>query len=1169
MPQLDLNLKDFSFKDLLTAEGIKVFDGHFLSYLALTDSALCDQLLDYRQAEATKNTPSFSYFLLSIAKHMEYFLADVFNIVDESAQLQARTLAHTPIFSFKKYFVLKEARRASKKYNPSDDFYSINNLINRDLGDYFDVIPEDIELAIATYGLSLLDDASSHQSAIDRLVQWCVLAMLTEEGYALTSSWSMFKLPSKLNFENLVDAEPLPNDLHARLQAAETALRQREGFGLTDDRMSQREVMSEVNYCVYCHKNTGDYCSTGFLIKKNDPEQGYKISPTNDVLTGCPLEEKISEMNTLKKEGLSIAALAMVMRDNPMCAVTGHRICNDCMKACIYQRQEPVDIPQIETRVLTDVLGLPWGVELYHLLMQWNPLRQQQFILKPYNGGKVMVMGMGPAGFSLSHHLLMEGFAVFGVDGLKLEPIDRHLLEEPIISYEALKEALDHRVMRGFGGVAEYGITVRWDKNFLKLIYISLLRSHYFQLVGSTRFGGTLTIDDVWSLGFDHLALAVGAGLPKELSIPNSLAPGMRHATDFLMALQLTGAAKTSSIANLQIRMPVVVIGGGLTGVDAATEAQAYYLLQIEKIASRYSQLTEHHDEECVRSQFSKGDLVILDEFLQHAKELASRRRQAELDGVPLNTVALLQSWGGVTIAYRRSMQESPAYQRNHLELKSALEEGLYYAEGLQPKAVLLDDSGHVSALTCSVMIMDEEGRWMSTDDEQRLQAKSILVATGAKPNVAYAFEHQGELNREKFEYQRFEQIDSQLQRITQHSHVKSDEIGPFTSYERDHYRVSFLGDTHPVFHGSVVKAIASAKRIYPAIVDAVQPFIKTDSIADYNDFVADTLPLFKSKIKSIKRLNASAIELVIISPFAARNFKPGQLFRLQNYETDALMVGGTLLQMEALSLMAVPVPNAQDELRFIVIDKGVSSHIAATLTVGASVSLMGPTGVKTKIPEQPTTMLVIGGMLAIVYLMAIGPAMKAAGHTLIFICELDDAQQLYSRDDIERLADYIIWVVAKGKAISDGRPQDYSHVGQLADALKVFHAESDEHVNVLKAVTSAAVIGNAELLRHVQALRATVLQSMLSSQVKFTGSVYGPMQCMLKGICAQCLQWQIDPATGKRTKAVYACSWHHQPMDIIDIDNLDQRLEQNRVQETLSSLWLDHLLAFNEVDRI
>ena len=50
------------------------------------------------------------------------------------------------------------------------------------------------------------------------------------------------------------------------------------------------------------------------------------------------------------------------------------------------------------------------------------------------------------------------------------------------------------------------------------------------------------------------------------------------------MALQLTGAARQDSLANLQLRLPVVIIGGGLTAVDTATEALAYYPIQVEKI---------------------------------------------------------------------------------------------------------------------------------------------------------------------------------------------------------------------------------------------------------------------------------------------------------------------------------------------------------------------------------------------------------------------------------------------------------------------------------------------------------------------------------------------------------------------------------------------------------
>jgi len=62
-----------------------------------------------------------------------------------------------------------------------------------------------------------------------------------------------------------------------------------------------------------------------------------------------------------------------------------------------------------------------------------------------------------------------------------------------------LREDLDRRVMAGFGGVAEYGITVRWDKNFLKIIRLLLERRRQFAMFGGVRFGGTLSVDDAFA----------------------------------------------------------------------------------------------------------------------------------------------------------------------------------------------------------------------------------------------------------------------------------------------------------------------------------------------------------------------------------------------------------------------------------------------------------------------------------------------------------------------------------------------------------------------------------------------------------------------------------------------------------------------------------------------
>ena len=268
----------------------------------------------------------------------------------------------------------------------------------------------------------------------------------------------------------------------------------------------------------------------------------------------------------VRKAGDAIGALAIVMVDNPMVPGTGHRICNDCMKACIYQKQEPVNIPQIETGVLTDVLRLPWGVEIYGLLTRWNPLNVKRPFALPYNGRNVLVVGLGPAGYTLAHYLLNEGFGVVAIDGLKIEPLPPHLtgrearclisvLESGAAADRALgRHLLEARraVLEGFGGVSEYGITVRWDKNFLTLLHLTLARRDRLRIYGGVRFGGTMPIEDAWAHGFDHIAIASGAGKPTVIDMKHNLVRGVRKASDFLMALQLTGAFKRNALPNLQ-----------------------------------------------------------------------------------------------------------------------------------------------------------------------------------------------------------------------------------------------------------------------------------------------------------------------------------------------------------------------------------------------------------------------------------------------------------------------------------------------------------------------------------------------------------------------------------------------------------------------------------------
>ncbi len=270
---------------------------------------------------------------------------------------------------------------------------------------------------------------------------------------------------------------------------------------------------------------------------------------------------------------------------------------------------------------------------------------------------------------------------------------------EPIRDIDALREPLDERVMAGFGGVAEYGITVRWDKNFLKVLRLLIERRDRFALCGGVRFGGTLDAEDAFALGFDHIALAAGAGRPTVLDLPNALAKGVRTASDFLMALQLTGAARKDSVANMEIRLPVVVIGGGLTAIDTATESLAYYPVQVEKFLARYDALVAERGRERVESEWTDDERDVALEYLAHGRAIRAERAAAAREGRVARVLELLQSWGGVTIAYRRRLIDSPSYTLNHEEVEKALEEGIRFAEGLTPLAIEVDARGRASAL--------------------------------------------------------------------------------------------------------------------------------------------------------------------------------------------------------------------------------------------------------------------------------------------------------------------------------------------------------------------------------------------------------------------------------------------------------------------------------------
>jgi hypothetical protein len=348
-----------------------------------------------------------SDLLVALSPHVDDFISRLFGIEAEVQALAARHHELAPLYSVKRLFV---QRRALHKVKPSE------------------VAQIDIERFSALRSPSLRSRSASPNgsgtrrrmptsSSLQHATPHGPLALRRDARGIAAESCSRLRASS--DYIRLVPVRTDESQGYARHSLDH--LRRREGFALTDAGTDLVGALDEAHYCIWCHEQGKDSCSKGF--KEKAPAGGFRKTVFGVPLAGCPLEEKISEFHMVKTRGEVLGALAMIVVDNPMVAATGHRICNDCMKACIYQKQDPVNIPQAETRTLKDVLELPWGFEIYSLLTRWNPLNLRRPVPRPDSGRKVLVAGIGPAGFTLAHHLMNDGHTVVGIDGLKIEPL--------------------------------------------------------------------------------------------------------------------------------------------------------------------------------------------------------------------------------------------------------------------------------------------------------------------------------------------------------------------------------------------------------------------------------------------------------------------------------------------------------------------------------------------------------------------------------------------------------------------------------------------------------------------------------------------------------------------------------------------------------------------------
>ena len=509
-----------------------------------------------------------------------------------------------------------------------------------------------------------------------------------------------------------------------------------------------------------------------------------------------------------------------------------------------------------------------------------------------------------------------------------------------------------------------------------------------------------------------------------------------------------------------------------------------------------------------------------------------------------------------MTVAYRRRLIDSPSYTLNHEEIEKALEEGIRFAEGLTPLSIDVDADGAATALQVSVQHNDGDGVWHETAHAV-LPAHTILIAAGTQPNTVLAREDAAHFRLDG-KYFRLLDEAGQPAKVVR-GLAKPAHPAVLTEILADGRATSFFGDLHPSFSGNVVKAMASAKQGYP-IVSRMLAKVAPASAASDSDFYGALDRSLRATVVRVERLTPTIVEVIVHAPAAAQRFRPGQFYRLQNYETLAVQREGTRLVMEGLALTGAWVDREQGLVSTIVLEMGGSSDLCAQLRPGEPVVLMGPTGAPTEI-EPGETVVLVGGGLGNAVLFSIGQAFRVRrieGPVLRRLQE--DAGPLQGgrhrggggrRRVVQRRGAGIRRAAAAGPRVrrqhraGDGRVR-VGRTGRTGDPLQRVRPHHRHR------------FGQDDGGRRRRAPRRSRAVPFKPDH-RAIGSINSPMQCMLKEICAQCLQPQRDPVTGKVTY-VFSCFNQDQPLDLVDFPGLDLRLKQNALQEKLTAQWIDHV---------
>src|SRR5262249_46579583 len=309
---------ELRFADLYGRDGLVRLDRAFVDLLQRRDAGLHGRLMAARAAPDAVAGKAESELIVELAPVLDDFIGELFGIAAELAALQSRHGRLAPLYSAKRLFV---QRRAAKKYGPEQAAGFDGPALAAELAPLLG--GELTELRFAERVDGWMQAETEHAAALDLAARYAAWATHTPQGQARHQGGVLFKVPHKVDPHHLIPVETEVVDGVTMLKLPDAHRRARDGFALTDPGTDLAGALDHANYCIWCHNQGKDSCSKGLKEKSGE----FKQSPFGVVLAGCPLDEKISEMNLVEAGGHSVGALAIVVVDNPMCAATGHRIC--------------------------------------------------------------------------------------------------------------------------------------------------------------------------------------------------------------------------------------------------------------------------------------------------------------------------------------------------------------------------------------------------------------------------------------------------------------------------------------------------------------------------------------------------------------------------------------------------------------------------------------------------------------------------------------------------------------------------------------------------------------------------------------------------------------------------------------------------------------------------